>query len=347
MRTKDAPATYQVKQAEDGSSTGEFEALVAVFGNVDYVGDRVMPGAFAKSLERWAASPNAIPVIYSHAHDDPNALLGVVIDAKETDEGLWVRGMLDLDAPAAASVHRAMQARALTKFSFAYDVLAANPDEADANVTELTELDLIEVGPTVVPANVETDLLAVKAAALKAGRVLSAKNEDRLRQARDLLGEVLDQLASGDADKDSKAAIRSHSTATSTGTWDANAAMGRLSTAEGYRAASAWVDPDADPDTRAAYRFPHHEVDGRGRVGSANLTAASAGIGILNGGRGGTAIPAADRQGVYNHLARHLRDGDREPPPLSGTSSIDPLYLRARAMAVGVPTPPGGHRDSH
>ena len=40
------------------------------------------------------------------------------------------------------------------------------------------------------------------------------------------------------------------------------------------------------------------------------------GIGVLNGGRGGTTIPDADRQGVWNHLAKHLRDADLTPPEL-------------------------------
>ena len=36
-----------------GDKTGEFQALVSVFGNVDRGGDRVMPGAFAKTLGEW------------------------------------------------------------------------------------------------------------------------------------------------------------------------------------------------------------------------------------------------------------------------------------------------------
>ena len=355
MRTKDAPATYKVA-GDSGAPSGEFEALVSVFGNVDYVGDRVQPGAFTKSLERWADSGNAIPVVYSHAHSDPMALLGGVVAAEERDAGLWVKGQLDMELPAAAAVQRHMANRRLTKFSFAYDVLDGKPNDQGGD--DLAELDVIEVGPTLVPANPATDLLAVKRQLLvpaKAGRVLSAKNEERLRQARDLLGEVLDQLGTeDDAAKalqqlvrdaidrvHSKGAIPSHSTATTTGTWDGNTVMGRLDSAAGYRAACAWVDPEADPNTRAAYRFPHHTVSDTGSVGAANLSACSAGIGILNGGRGGTAIPAADRQGVWNHLARHLRDGDQEPPPLGGSASAaDTQYLsRALAMAVGgIPT---------
>jgi len=114
-----------------------------------------------------------------------------------------------------------------------------------------------------------------------------------------------------------RAAIAAHSTAVDDGPWDGATAERRLPESEAsLRQAHAWVDPSGDPDTKSAYKFIHHDVDGDGDVGAANLVACSSGIGILNGGRGGTTIPAGDRRGVYDHLARHLRDGDREPPGL-------------------------------
>jgi HK97 family phage prohead protease len=83
-----------------------------------------------------------------------------------------------------------------------------------------------------------------------------------------------------------------------------------------YKKAFAYVDPEANPDTKTAYKFIHHEVGANGTIGAANLKACSAGIAILNGGRGGTNIPKEEYQGVYNHLAQHLKDADREAPEL-------------------------------
>jgi HK97 family phage prohead protease len=79
----------------------------------------------------------------------------------------------------------------------------------------------------------------------------------------------------------------------------------------------AWMDPDADPDTKSAYKFPNHMVSADGSIGAANLAACSAGIGALNGARGGSSIPEADRKGVYNHLAKHLADGGKDAPELA------------------------------
>lgn len=118
-------------------------------------------------------------------------------------------------------------------------------------------------------------------------------------------------------------AIAVHHTDTTDAAWDANANLKRLGDEPGeqkLRAMHAWVDPDGDAETKAAYKFPHHMVSSGGEVGAANTRACSAGIAVLNGARGGADIPSSDRQGVYSHLAAHLRDADMEPPELRSAS---------------------------
>jgi len=110
-----------------------------------------------------------------------------------------------------------------------------------------------------------------------------------------------------------------HHTDVSTGKWDAGKNEKNLRNdgdAAYYRKAYAWMDPEKDPDTKAAYKFIHHEVASDGTVGPANLRACSATIAVLNGGRGGANIPDTDRNAVWAHVAAHLRDGDMEPPEL-------------------------------
>ena len=45
--------------ATDAGSAGQFEALVAVFNNIDKGGDRIVPGAFTKTLAEWHAATSA------------------------------------------------------------------------------------------------------------------------------------------------------------------------------------------------------------------------------------------------------------------------------------------------
>lgn len=196
MLTKDAPARVKAAGESDGLGAGEFTAIVSVFGNEDSVGDVVMPGAFADDLARWKNSGDPIPVIWSHDWGDPFSHIGHVTDARETPAGLMVTGQLDLDNPKAEQVFRLLKGRRVTQFSFAYDIEDGGWGERDGReVYELRRLKVHEVGPTLVGANQETELIAAKAAhvvsGVKAGRVLSQKNFDALTKAYESIGEVL------------------------------------------------------------------------------------------------------------------------------------------------------------
>jgi signal peptide peptidase SppA len=113
------------------------------------------------------------------------------------------------------------------------------------------------------------------------------------------------------------------STPTTDSAWDGPANESRLKsplTVADAKAAYAWIDDSQVTDgtlPKSAAKFPHHMVGDGGNVGAANLSACSSGIAALNGGRGGANIPSGDRKGVWNHLAKHLRDGGKEPPPLN------------------------------
>ena len=203
MQTKDFRAAVKAAGEADGLDEGQFTAVVSVFGNEDSVGDVVMPGAFKDDLERWDTKGDPLPVIWSHDWADPFSHIGHVLKAEETETGLQVTGQLDLDNPKAAQVYRLLKGRRVTQFSFAYDVVDAKPRKASGG-QELRRLKTYEVGPCLIGANQETELLAVKAldyaAGAKAGRVLSQKNYERLTAAHEALGEVLSAATPQDDD---------------------------------------------------------------------------------------------------------------------------------------------------
>ena len=191
MKTKNLSA--QVKAT--GGDTGEFEAIVAVFGNVDSGGDVIVKGAFADTLKEWQDSGD----------------IGSVVEASETETGLLVKGQLDLDNPKAAQVHKLLKGRRVTQFSFAYSVLDSGPVEVDGvKATELRSLKLYEVGPTLVGMNQSTELLSAKSDDLeaKAGRVLSAKNKEIVTStitALDAAKSALEALLNAATNDDGKA----------------------------------------------------------------------------------------------------------------------------------------------
>lgn len=196
METKIASLKIKAAGPDDGLEDGQFVGYASVFGNVDSYGDIVEPGAFAKTIVDWQTKGDPIPVLWGHDFTDPFSNIGGVMTAEEDERGLKVTAQLDLDNPTAAQVYRLAKGRRVTDMSFAYDVLNATKED-DGN--HLTELKLHEVSIVPIGANDQTDIVAIKAAtaslAAKAGRVLSAKNEDALRSIRDQLSEASKTLS--------------------------------------------------------------------------------------------------------------------------------------------------------
>jgi hypothetical protein len=109
--------------------------------------------------------------------------------------------------------------------------------------------------------------------------------------------------------------------------WDANAAIARLKEWAGakdepnakYKTGFAWFDSDA-LENFGSYKLPHHDiVDGGFVVVWGGVAGA---MGALLGARGGVDIPAADRKGVYSHLARHYRQFDKEVPEFKSVKQL-------------------------
>jgi hypothetical protein len=123
--------------------------------------------------------------------------------------------------------------------------------------------------------------------------------------------------------------------------WDGPTQV-RNATTDDLRVMSAWVDASA-PDVKSSYKLPHHEADGLHRVVWRGVAAA---MGIMMGARGGVDIPDADRQAVYNHLATHYRQFDKEPPSFKemtdselasmGVYSMNPSIIENETKNEGV-----------
>ena len=232
MRIKSCPVRIKAAGEHEGTDEGTFEAIVAAY-NLDSVGDKITPGAFEATLAQWKSTGDPIPVLWSHMSHDPEYHIGEVLEAEERPEGLWVKARIDTEpGTKAAQVYKLLKGRRVTQFSFAYDVEeGAWVDQKDGEgYYELRKLKLYEVGPTLIGANQATELLDVKSAdgatmriavegasaaqteelrqaltgamAAKAGRTLSAKNEERVREIGRLAKELLDSLSSSTDDEE-------------------------------------------------------------------------------------------------------------------------------------------------
>jgi len=98
--------------------------------------------------------------------------------------------------------------------------------------------------------------------------------------------------------------------------WDAGAEV-KAAEVKDLKKMCAWFAEDGSK--KGHYKLPHHKADGYATV----WRGVAAAMGALLGARGGVQIPGSDKRGVYNHLAKHYRQFDKEPPKLKDYSLAD------------------------
>lgn len=181
-------------------SDGIVEGYAATFDREpDSYGDVIAKGAFARTLDEWAAKDQPIPLLYGHNTDDPELNIGRVTEAYEDDRGLHVRAEFDADNPKAQYVRKLAKEGRLYQFSFAYTVRDAMETELEdgTKAYELRDLDLYEVSLVQIPANQHAVVTGVKS-----GRRNSKADADELRQIRALAAQITQAINGLLADED-------------------------------------------------------------------------------------------------------------------------------------------------
>lgn len=176
MPTENAPelktlaASLELKALSDA---GEFEGLgstnntAAGSGDTpDSYGDVVAPGAFVASLAKHKAAGTWPAMLWHH---DPRNPIGEWTEIREDARGLFMKGRLWIDGPNpdqfALKAYRAMKAKnGRLGLSIGFRTLDHSFDRT-TGIRTLKRVELLEVSPTLFPAN-------------SAARVLAAKSDD-------------------------------------------------------------------------------------------------------------------------------------------------------------------------
>ena len=215
MHVKTLPIGAVKAGPEDGLAEGEFIVYPSTFTRkADAYGDVIAKGAFLDDIAARKEAGTVLPGLYGHRMDDPDFFVAEAHEESEDDHGWRIKGAFDLESPKGAQVYRLVKGRRLNQLSFAYDVLDSGKveDENGDVANELRKLKVYEFSFVPIGANQDTSVVAVKAladdmaAGIKAGRVLSSKNESALRGARDAIDSVLASLGDGEDGKAAPAA---------------------------------------------------------------------------------------------------------------------------------------------
>ncbi|WP_281155161.1 HK97 family phage prohead protease [Streptomyces sp. HYC2] len=340
-------ADVVIRATEGDGGDDRFRGYAAKFNSRTAIGnplrwgfyEEIAPGAFTKTLQEGDSR-------FLVDHDSYYVVSRVsagTLSLAEDAVGLPVDSALDPALSYVNDLKANVRNGNITGMSFGFYVLKdqwstesidTSEGPAEVEVRRILEVRLIEVSAVTFPAyeDTEAELASVASALVQRGDQAAIERRARWRpELRDLL-----QLVDADgpagvagaapvrqaAAAEARGALAVHSTDTSDASWDGPANSKDLPGDEAaLRMAHAWVDPDGAADAKASYRFIHHFVDMDGNVGAASTVACTTGIGVLNGARGGTTIPEDDRQAVYKHLARHLKDAGIKAPELKAVGS--------------------------
>ncbi len=136
---------------------GEFEGYAAIFNNVDLGGDRILPGAFSKTLKKTGGK---VPILADHMSREQ---IGWGLEAVEDKRGLKVRGKLNFAVQRAAEKYalakQASEVGARMGLSIGYQ--AVKPSyEGDVRI--LKEINLAEYSLVTFPMNTRAGITAIK-----------------------------------------------------------------------------------------------------------------------------------------------------------------------------------------
>jgi HK97 family phage prohead protease len=203
-----------LRRAPNKAPTGYFAGLASTY-SVDRHGERMLPGAFKKTIAAFNAGTQHIALLHNHDAAQP---IGAITSAVETEEGLSVEGTIVLGSPVADRDHQLLLAGAAgLSVGFAANNAVFERDAQDQ--VSYKSVDLMEVSVVAVPSNRESiahvvrGLATLPPAELERMFRLGALPEMPGRLAKILTRACLDALSETDPDEPDPAELAAIETA--------------------------------------------------------------------------------------------------------------------------------------
>lgn len=190
--------SFEVKAApEEGE--GVFKGYASTWDR-DLYDDEIVKGAYAECLKTdFKGTGEGIPIYWNHDYSTPMNLIGQSVSAVEDERGLAFVGRLDLESAEGKRAYEHLRAGRVHQMSIGFlaqETAWVKSDGDHYSHREIRKIRLFEVSLVTMAANQQCEVDEVKAldAEAKAGRALSAANEELLRTAADAIGKVLSSI---------------------------------------------------------------------------------------------------------------------------------------------------------
>ena len=150
---------FEIKSIHDDEEDDKFfifEGFASTFGNIDHDGDIMVRGAFKESLEK------RMPVVlWQHNTREP---IGMPIELKETDQGLFIRARLPKDDTfVTGRVIPQMKVGSVTKMSIGFFILDSEDELIEGRrVTHIKKVELLEFSLVTFASNEQASVTGMK-----------------------------------------------------------------------------------------------------------------------------------------------------------------------------------------
>jgi HK97 family phage prohead protease len=126
---------------------GVLRGYASIWDTLDSVGEAVLRGAFAKSLERHRREKTAPAMLWSHEHRSP---VGRWLSLQEDERGLAVEGKLNLATASGREALAHIEAGDVTGLSIGFRIPEGGSERRDG-VTLLRQIELHEISVVACP----------------------------------------------------------------------------------------------------------------------------------------------------------------------------------------------------
>lgn len=182
----------EAKAESESSDVRTITGYLAVFGNIDQDGERIIKGAFKKTIkDKFGPGKSGVPLMVKHwAHGgDTKEVIGTIVEAKEDDRGLWVKAEFSA-VQLAQDTWTKINEGHVKGLSVGYKVIRHefSPDaKSQEIVCNLQELALYEGTVTVRAVNEEAGIVGAKA------------KDEKIKELKDQLERLEGKTAKADA----------------------------------------------------------------------------------------------------------------------------------------------------
>lgn len=176
MQVKQAAPVLEIKALKD---SGEFEGYASTFSETpDSYGDVIAKGAYVDTLAEHKTKGTMPKMFWQHNPSEP---VGKWLEAAEDDNGLMMRGKLNMGVQRAKEAYALLKEGDIDGLSIGYRIKEYSVD-TDTDVWTLEKIDLHEVSIVSIGANDTATVTSVKAAKAAHDLFERLKAGDRLTE---------------------------------------------------------------------------------------------------------------------------------------------------------------------